>query len=148
MHGNVTSLIKLNEMTKVVQGSSSSSNMDTQHLHDVTLNCSRNSVNLSNVRSIGSSDSRCTSFTDRHNNCNKIFDHQQKQPKHHNHHQASNIDNARGSEENIECKNVNISNMTELNKALMSNSHVSTLPRSTQTRASFLDRDRCEMGIR
>lgn len=115
---------------------------------DVTVNCNsrnKNSCSSSNNNNIESSESRCTSYIDRHNNCNKDFDH-------HNHHhvnRASKIDNVNGSEEyNIECKNVNISNMTELNKALMSNSHVSTLPRSTQTRASFLDRDRCEMGIR
>ncbi|KAL7025160.1 hypothetical protein ACKWTF_013371 [Chironomus riparius] len=141
---DVTSFIKINEMTAKCHRNSTKKSQN----EDVTVNCnSRNKISncSSSNNNIESSDSRCTSYIDRHSNCNKDFDH-------HNHHhvnRASKIDNVKGSEDyNIECKNVNISNMTELNKALMSNSHVSTLPRSTQTRASFLDRDRCEMGIR
>lgn len=132
---DVTSLVRINEMTAKCHR-----NMTKKSQHeDATVNCNNSRIKSSCSNSIESSDSRCTSY------CNKDFDH-------HNYHQinrASKIDNVKGSEEySIECKNVNISNMTELNKALMSNSHVSTLPRSTQTRASFLDRDRCEMGIR
>lgn len=141
---DVTSLVRINEMTAKCHRNLTKKS--SQQDEDAAVNCNNNSrIKSSCSNSIESSDSRCTSYIDRHNNCNKDFDH-------HNYHQvnrASKIDNVKGSEEyNIECKNVNISNMTELNKALMSNSHVSTLPRSTQTRASFLDRDRCEMGIR
>lgn len=155
----IPSLIKLNETAKEsritiagvhqnVDAIKCHKNNKKVHHKDITLNCNNSSSNrssCSNNIENGSSSSRCTSFTDRLNNCNEIFDH------HQNYHQlnkASKIDNVEECERNIECKNVNISNMTELNKALMSNSHVSTFPRSTQTRASFLDRDRCEMGIR
>lgn len=82
-----------------------------------------------NICSSSSSSSRCTSSSDRQTICIKNSD---------DHHHDTDI---------RECKNVNIS--TELNKALMSNSQLSTIPRSVQnTRASLIRSDRCEMGVR
>lgn len=76
-----------------------------------------------------SSSSRCTSSSDRQTICIKDSD---------DHHHDTDI---------RECKNVNIS--TELNKALMSTPHLSTLPRNVHcTRASLLRHDRCEAGVR
>lgn len=119
---DVSSLIKLNEMQQQCQQNFENSRSRRQ------LERTHEGLNNNSNSNRSRSSSRCRNI------CIKDFDHHQQQ--------HSTIDDIR------ECKNVNISNMTELNKALMTNSHMLTLPRSPQARASFLDRDRCEMGVR
>ncbi|KAG5670639.1 hypothetical protein PVAND_000887 [Polypedilum vanderplanki] len=134
---DVTSLIRINEMTRVQHEN------ETEESNSSSSRCRINYVSSSNSSSSSSNSSnssRCNN--DRHNTlCNNKIT-----LDHHRHHMINN--------ENIividdKCKNVNIGNMMEINKALMSNSHhTMTLPRCTQQRASFLNRENCELGVR
>jgi hypothetical protein len=81
---------------------------------------------------VSRSSSRCTTETrsDRNIDCNKdsvsITDHTDV----------------------IHCKNVNISNMKELNKALIPLTHISPCTRESRDGKSFSNGERCEMGVR
>lgn len=151
---DVMSLIRLNEtkMQRCVNGVDHDDNDDGDDDGAATTNAyinssrCRNYINYNNNNNVScsesSSSSKCTSYSNKH------FDHHKNNNSNSNnnrHHRITKTDN----EQNDKCKNVNISNMTELNKALVSKTHLSmTMPRCTQPRASILDRDRCEIGIR
>lgn len=102
----------------------SDEDVDVNHISHENLNCNSSR-----------SSSRCATdaFSDRNINCNKdsvsITDHNTAV----NH-----------------CKNVNISNTKELNKALIPLTHLSPSSRSALTRhgKSFSSGARCEMGVR
>jgi hypothetical protein len=152
----ITTIASINRTADAVDLSTSSSTimLDQEMQNADRMNISSNSSSRSNGSSNNCNRNKVRSSSRCRNIC-KDFDHQTQLKSTQN--QVHNtIDDIR------ECKNVNISNIKELNKALMFSSHVSsssTLPRRSSNnntvvshiRASsstFDDSDRCEMGIR